>query len=53
MGALSENARAVLEHRYLLRDPSGGLAESPEGLWRRVAVAVAQAEEPAERGLWA
>jgi ribonucleoside-diphosphate reductase alpha chain len=46
---LSENARAVLERRYLLRDDSGAVTESPEGLFRRVARAVAEAEPAAER----
>jgi len=44
--ALTPNARRVLERRYLLRDARGGLAEDPEGLFRRVARAVAKAERP-------
>jgi ribonucleoside-diphosphate reductase alpha chain len=42
--ALTPNARRVLERRYLLRDARGELAEDPEGLFRRVARAVARAE---------
>ncbi|PWS21155.1 hypothetical protein DKP78_25075, partial [Enterococcus faecium] len=45
MGAL---ARAILERHYLLRDRRGRVIESPEGLFRRVAQAIAQPdEEPA------
>ena len=43
---LTENARKVLEARYLRRDPCGQMAEAPEGLFRRVAHAVAAAEAP-------
>jgi ribonucleoside-diphosphate reductase alpha chain len=43
---LTENARKVLEARYLRRDPCGQVAEAPEGLFRRVAHAVAAAEAP-------
>lgn len=43
---LSDNARRVLEARYLRRSPSGGIAETPEQLFRRVARAVASAEAP-------
>ncbi|HET9554481.1 MAG TPA: adenosylcobalamin-dependent ribonucleoside-diphosphate reductase [Anaeromyxobacteraceae bacterium] len=53
MSALSENARQVLARRYLLRDDGGEPVETPEELFRRVARAVAQAEEPAERERWA
>lgn len=52
--ALTGNARTVLERRYLLRDAGGALAETPEGLFARVAAAVAAAEPtPALRGEWA
>ncbi len=51
--ALSENARVVLEKRYLLRDAEGRLAETPEGMLARVATAIAAAEPEAERGAWA
>lgn len=39
--ALSAHARAVLEKRFLLRDDTGVLAEDPDGLFRRVAHAIA------------
>src|SRR5581483_5296630 len=42
--ALSYNARVVLERRYLAKDARGRLTETPEGLFRRVARAVAAAE---------
>jgi ribonucleoside-diphosphate reductase alpha chain len=41
---LSPNAVTVLERRYLARDESGKLTETPEGLFRRVAKNIAQAE---------
>ena len=41
---LTENARVTLEARYLRKDGSGALAETPEELCRRVAHAVARAE---------
>ncbi len=41
---IGENARHVLERRYLLRDEDGAVVETPEGLFRRVARAVAMAE---------
>lgn len=53
MVALSENARQVLERRYLLRDEAGRVVETPAGLFRRVAEAVALAEAPPARGRWA
>jgi ribonucleoside-diphosphate reductase alpha chain len=42
--ALTPNALRVLERRYLLRDGRGRLVEDAEGLFRRVARAVAAAE---------
>ncbi|MHB8513851.1 MAG: vitamin B12-dependent ribonucleotide reductase [Dehalococcoidia bacterium] len=42
--ALSDNARVVLERRYLAKDDRGELAESPADLFRRVAHDIAQAE---------
>ncbi len=50
---LTENARTVLERRYLIRDEAGDLSESPRQLFWRVARTVAKAElvydaEPAE-----
>ncbi|GEJ57989.1 adenosylcobalamin-dependent ribonucleoside-diphosphate reductase [Anaeromyxobacter diazotrophicus] len=53
MARLTDNARAVLARRYLLRDDAGAVLEEPEGLWRRVATALAAAEEPGERSRWA
>src|SRR5688572_4544978 len=41
---LSDNARLVLERRYLARDDSGVPLESPEELFARVARNIAQAE---------
>jgi ribonucleoside-diphosphate reductase alpha chain len=41
---LSDNARKVLEARYLHRGPEGQLLETPQELFRRVARAVAAAE---------
>lgn len=41
---LSENAIKILEGRYLLKDKDGNVVESPEGLFRRVARSVAEAE---------
>ncbi|MDH3519684.1 MAG: adenosylcobalamin-dependent ribonucleoside-diphosphate reductase [Myxococcales bacterium] len=45
MESLSANALRVLEARYLQRDDAGGLIENFEGLCRRVADAVAAAED--------
>jgi len=42
--ALSENARVVLERRYLVKDDTGRPIETPEQLFRRVAHHLAQAE---------
>jgi ribonucleoside-diphosphate reductase alpha chain len=41
---LSDNARLVLERRYLERDASGHPLETPQELFRRVAHNIAQAE---------
>ena len=41
---LSENARVVLERRYLAKDDRGRIIETPDDLFRRVAHAIAQAE---------
>lgn len=53
---LSENARRVLEVRYLRRNALGEIIESPEGLCHRVARAVSEAEllygPPGEARLW-
>lgn len=42
---LTSNALEVLRQRYLRKDDNGGIVESPAGLFRRVAQAVAEAEE--------
>jgi ribonucleoside-diphosphate reductase alpha chain len=41
---LSENALKVLQARYLRRDASGQVAETPEEMFRRVAHSIAQGE---------
>jgi len=41
---LSENAIKVLEKRYLAKDETGKVIETPEGMFRRVAKTVAQAD---------
>lgn len=41
---LSDNARRVLERRYLARDSEGDIIETPEEMFRRVARNIAQAE---------
>jgi ribonucleoside-diphosphate reductase alpha chain len=41
---VSENARRVLERRYLARDVDGRVMEDPNGMFRRVASDVAKAE---------
>ncbi len=41
---LSENAIKVLERRYLIKDDQGKVIETPEGLFWRVAKAIAQAD---------
>jgi ribonucleoside-diphosphate reductase alpha chain len=43
--AISENARTVLEKRYLKRDESGVVVETPEELFYRVAENIATAEK--------
>ena len=42
--ALSENARVVLERRYLAKDEHGKPVETPQQLFRRVARNIAEAE---------
>jgi ribonucleoside-diphosphate reductase alpha chain len=51
---LSENAQAVLKARYLLKDKSGKITETPEGMFRRVASGVAEAEKGygKDSGIW-
>src|SRR5713101_203971 len=43
-GVFSPSAWAVLRHRYLRKDPSGAVVETPEEMFRRVARAVAAVE---------
>ncbi|GAF92887.1 unnamed protein product, partial [marine sediment metagenome] len=57
--ALSQNARLVLERRYLTKDDADKPIESPEELFGRVAHSVAQAElsykplrDPLDVALW-
>ena len=51
--ALSENARIILEKRYLMKSDEGEAIEDPDGLFHRVSNAVAQGEKPEMRQIWA
>ncbi|MBM02007.1 MAG: ribonucleoside-diphosphate reductase, adenosylcobalamin-dependent [Chloroflexi bacterium] len=42
---ISENAKVVLEHRYLLKNDKGDVVEDPDGLFRRVANALAKPDK--------
>jgi ribonucleoside-diphosphate reductase alpha chain len=42
---LDENALLVLKRRYLVRDQAGSPVETPDGMFRRVAAAVAAVED--------
>ncbi|MCG6906512.1 MAG: vitamin B12-dependent ribonucleotide reductase [Desulfobacteraceae bacterium] len=42
---LSENARTVLERRYLKKDPDGTVLETPQQMFQRVAAHIASAEK--------
>ena len=42
---VSENAKVVLEHRYLLKNDKGEVNEDPDGLFRRVANALAKPDK--------
>src|SRR5512142_1221207 len=53
MSELTENARQVLARRYLLRDEGGVPVETPDAMFRRVAVGVARAEPEDRRARWA
>ena len=50
--ALSDNAKHILEQRYLRRDADGNAVETPAELFRRVARAVAQGETDALKPVW-
>lgn len=41
---ISENAKVILEKRYLQRDKSGNIVEDPQRMFRRVAYAIAQGD---------
>jgi len=47
---LSDNARKVLERRYLLRDEQGRVVESPHQMFQRIAEAVAEADLHYDKG---
>ena len=59
-GVLTDNSKVVLERRYLTKDATGKTTEDPEGMFRRVARNLSQAdlnynntqeeEETADRG---
>ena len=51
---LSENARKVLQARYLLKNEEGEVIESPEEMFRRLARSIAAVEKSygADPGLW-
>ena len=49
---LSENARVIMEKRYLRKDEQGNPLETAEDLFGRVARAVALGEKEGQRGLW-
>ncbi len=52
--SLTGNAETVLERRYLLRDDTGAVVETPEELFARVATAIAAVEADEEsRHAWA
>ena len=50
--ALSDNARVILEQRYLRKDADNNPIETPEGLFHRVARAVAEGEAAGMRVEW-
>ena len=47
---MTQNARTVLERRYLIRDDKGRPTETVEELFRRVAKAIAAPDETYEPG---
>ena len=44
-GTLTDNARVVLQRRYLSKDREGNVLEDPEGMFRRVARNLSQSEK--------
>ena len=50
--ALSENARVIVEKRYLKKDPEGKPIETPEDLFHRVARAIAMGEADQAQEEW-
>ncbi|KKS60843.1 MAG: Ribonucleoside-diphosphate reductase [candidate division WWE3 bacterium GW2011_GWA1_42_46] len=42
----SENAKKILEKRYLRRDSNGNVSESPEGMFERIADVMAAPDRP-------
>ena len=50
--ALSDNARVILEQRYLRKDADDNPIETPEGLFRRVARSIAEGEAAGMRVEW-
>ena len=44
IGELTDNARVVLQRRYLSKDREGNVLENPEGMFRRVARNLSQSE---------
>ena len=48
--SLSDNARQVVERRYLLKDELGRIVETPREMFRRVAKAVAEADSRYDEG---
>ena len=52
LATLSENARVIMEKRYLRKDEDGNTTETPEGLFRRVSQAVAEGEAEDLRAEW-
>ena len=49
---ISDNARTILEERYLRKDADGNAIEAPEDLFHRVSNAIAQGEAPAHQAVW-
>jgi len=45
---LTATARRVLDQRYLIKDKDGNVTETPEDMFRRVAITVASAEQTLE-----